>query len=679
MTFVRHLSSRSFFLSSPRSLPGLGRWTGAFSSAIALVAMSAPALADEPPVDDGEGEVGGKADGDVDSKLEGEVIVVTGTRSESPRAASPITTEVIDRQRLVESGAQTAADALAMRPGLWLERGVAGTMGISIQGLGPQYSMILVDGARQIGRTDGVLDLDRFGVEDIEQIEIVRGPSSVLYGSDALGGVVNLVTRRPRDGVAMDALARIDGRLGTEARGRISAGKRGSAAALAGTYRDSPEIRIDDEDDGVTPIATTFDAVTDWHVTGRGTHRRGEAWRFDAAADYLRRDLRGVDVVGGGAVLDRRNLVETASGQAIAAWSSERTAVRLEADASLYHGQFLSDQRMSNALDQYELTDENLIEGRTQVVRQLGRHSALLGGEVLREALESDRLSEAGSRTRGAVYVQDEWRLGAQDEIVVVPAVRLDADSQFGTHATPRIAARWQLTKRAVVRASTGAGYRAPSFKELLLRFDNPSAGYRVEGNPDLEPETSLSAQAGGEWQAAAWLWLSADGYVNRLRDMIFTAARPDDGSGTLQFSYDNIGRARTAGVEAYAIASRGRAALELGWAMTRTRDLDAERALEGVSVQRVTATARWRDARAQFDAFITAALTGHRPFYLSTTDPQQATLTDRRVELRARIAKRFRGGLGGFLGIDNALDAGDARLDRVLPRTLYTGVEIRH
>src|SRR5262249_27695478 len=86
---------------------------------------------------------------------------------------------------------------------------------------------------RQVGRTDGVLDLDRFGVEDIEQIEILRGPSSALYGSDALAGVVNIVTRRPRDGVALDALTRLDSRLGTDTRARLSLGHRGLAGAAA--------------------------------------------------------------------------------------------------------------------------------------------------------------------------------------------------------------------------------------------------------------------------------------------------------------------------------------------------------------------------------------------------------------------------------------------------------------
>jgi outer membrane receptor for ferrienterochelin and colicins len=275
--------------------------------------------------------------------------------------------------------------------------------------------------------------------------------------------------------------------------------------------------------------------------------------------------------------------------------------------------------------------------------------------------------------------VQDEWRLGAEDQLLVVPAARLDADSQFGVHGTPRLAARWQLPGRAVVRGSVGMGYRAPSFKELLLRFANPGVGYVVEGNPELDPETSLSAQLGGEWQAAPWLWVSADAYVNRLRGMILPIALPDDGSGMLRFAYGNVGRARTAGAEAYAMATRGRAGLELGWAMTRSRDLDAGRPLEGIPAQRVTLTARWRDPRERLDAFVAATLTGHRPLYLAAdpADPDAATLTDRRVEVRARIGKTLRSGLGGFLGIDNALDAGDARIDRVQPRTLYAGFEL--
>ena len=636
---------------SPRILPRSGT-TGALVLLVSSL-FGAHAHADD--------------DANADEIVDEEVIVVTGTRAETPREASPITTEVIDRSRLAESGVQTAAEALAMRPGMFLERGVAGTSGLTMQGLGPQYSLVLVDGARQIGRTDGVLDLDRFAADDLEQIEIVRGPSSVLYGSDALGGVVNLVTRVPKDGLAVDALARVDGRLGWEGRGRVAGGRDGDGGSLIASHREAEAIAGDGD-------GTLFDAYEDTHVSGKGI-KKATAWRFDAGAEYVRRNLHGVSANATGAVLDRRNLVEIASSRAGARWSSEQTAAQFEVDGSMYRDQFVSDQRMSNVLDQYQLTDENLVEGRGQVARLIGaRHRLLVGGEGLRESLASDRLSEAGDRLRAAVFVQDEWRV--TDAAIVVPAARLDVDTQFGTHATPRVASRWQITDDLVARGSVGMGYRAPSFKEMLLLFSNPGAGYMVEGNPDLSPETSYSVQAGGEWQARTWLWIAADAYANRLRDMIAVIALPSDGSGTLHFSYDNIGRARTYGAEAYAIATRGRGAIELGYALARTRDLDANRPLEGVPQHRLTAALRWRDKHDLFDAFVGGVVTGHRPLYLSD-DPQRATLTDRRFEVRARVGKRFRAGFGGFLGIDNALGAGDAELDRVYPRTVYAGVEV--
>ncbi len=623
-----------------------------------MIATTAPAFADQPP--------------EPDAEITGEVIVVTGTRSESPRAASPVTTEVIDRERIQQSGVQTVSEALSLRPGIWVDRGIGGDQGVSLQGLSPQYTLILVDGARQIGRTDGVLDLDRFGLEDIERIEIVRGPSSVLYGSDALGGVINLVTRTPEQGIGGDVLLRIDSRSGIEGRGRVAGGRGKFAGSLVGSYREADAIRIDD--DG-TRLATSIDAYEDAHVTAHGIYRYSDHWRIDASGDYVQRDLRGIDTLETGAIFDRRNLVESASASTSATYAGDNTALRGEVNTSFYRDQYLSDQRMSTALDQYQITDEVLVEGRAQLAHQHGRHRGLLGAEVLHETLDSPRLASSGERTRAALFAQDEWKLGKDYALLLVPAARLDIDTQFGTHATPRLAARWEIDEGAVVRGSVGMGYRAPSFKELLLLFQNPGAGYVVEGNPDLDPETSLSVQLGGEWRATKWLWFGGDAYVNRLRDMILATTLPSTNADMLRFSYDNIGRARTAGGELYAIATRGRAALELGYALNVTRDLDEDRALEGLPRHRLTATTRWRDAKNKLDGFFAAVVTGGRPFYRSA-DPQDTTYTGTRVELRARAGKRFANGLGAFVGCDNILGAGDNDLDRITPRTLYVGME---
>lgn len=605
---------------------------------------------------------------DTDTLVGDEVIVVTGTRSDTPRSSSPVTTEVIDRSQIEASGAQSVAEVLALRPGLWVDRGVAGTNGVTMQGLGPEYTLVTIDGARQIGRTDGVLDLDRFGLEDIEQIEVVRGPSSVLYGSDALGGVINLVTRPPKDGVHVDAMSRIDGRLASDTRARVAVGHAGIAGVVVGEYKQADAIRLDPTSEG-----TSIDAYEDRHATAHAIDQRTAGWRFDANGDYLWRDLRGISALPTGAVFDQRNLVETASGGGIAAYSGAKTSVRIAADASIYRDQYLSDQRSSDALDQYQETREHLYEGSLQVGRLFGdHHRAMAGAEVLRETLSSDRLAKPGGRTRTAVFAQDEW--SATSEILVVPAARIDIDTQFGVHATPRVAARYEDVKRGfTVRGSVGMGYRAPGFKELLIRFSNPGAGYVVDGNPDLKPETSFSVQAGAEWKAKPWLWLSAEAYDNELRDLIYPSSLGTDAGGTLQFSYVNVGRARTTGGELLAIAGTGRATVETGYAYTRSRDLDEDRALENIPAHRATLTLRFRDRIEGFEAYAGIVMTGHRPLYVD----EMTTLTARRWDVRARIAKKFGTGLGGFLGVENLVNAGDAVNDRVAPRTMYAGIEV--
>ncbi len=609
-----------------------------------------------------------------DASLDGgEVIVVTGTRSATSLGASPVVTEVIDRERLAASGAETVADALALRPGLWLERGIGGT-GVTIQGLGPAYVLILVDGQRQIGRVGGAIDLDRLGVEGVEQIEIVRGPGSVLYGSDALGGVVNVITRAPREpGVGGEVGARIDGWLATDLHGRVDGGRGAWRGAAAAQWR-----RGAAHDRTPADPATTISAYDDARGAAQAAWRDGDVWRVDLGADYLRRDLAGVDATATGAVLDRRNLIEIAQAHAAVHRASARTRARLTAGAGLYRDQFVLEQRGGMSLDRDEETVETLVEGAAQLEHARGRHRVILGAEGLREALDADRLSVPGARWRAAAFVQDEWRAGDAYDWLIVPAARLDHDSQFGTHATPRLAVRWDVTPRVVTRASVGFGFRAPSFKDLLLRFENPGAGYVVEGNPMLRPETSVSGQLGGEWWAHDAVWLAAGVFDHELTDLIAAVTVDAGGAGGPQrFSYDNIGRARSSGAELAAAITRGRAALELGWAWTRAVDREAGRRLEGVPAHRASVAVRWRDPAEGLDALVEATVTGARPYYL-TDDPQAATLTARRSEVRARVARRFAGGLTAFLGVDNLLDAGDDHLDVIAPRTLYAGAEAR-
>ena len=122
-------------------------------------------------------------------------IVVTGTKTERRLKNTPVITEVITRSEIEATGAENIGEALEHRVGVVVDRDAHGD-GVQLQGLDSDYILILLDGEPQVGRIAGKLDLARISVENVERIEIVKGASSALFGSAAMGGVINVITRK---------------------------------------------------------------------------------------------------------------------------------------------------------------------------------------------------------------------------------------------------------------------------------------------------------------------------------------------------------------------------------------------------------------------------------------------------------------------------------------------------
>ncbi|HRP70828.1 MAG TPA: TonB-dependent receptor plug domain-containing protein, partial [Turneriella sp.] len=124
-------------------------------------------------------------------------VVLSAQRSESRLADSVVQVEVIDKEQIREKGARTVTEALNNETGFFIQRGIFGD-NVQLQGLDSQYLLIMKDGERLNGRINGQYDTSRLRVDNVEQIEIVRGSSSAIYGSDAIAGVVNIITARPK-------------------------------------------------------------------------------------------------------------------------------------------------------------------------------------------------------------------------------------------------------------------------------------------------------------------------------------------------------------------------------------------------------------------------------------------------------------------------------------------------
>ena len=151
----------------------------------------------------------GQQDNDSINNTKLEEVVVTATKTLRQLSTLPLPVNLISNQEITKSNSSRLSDILDDQPGIFIVPDFGGGNGIQIQGLDSQYTLLLIDGSPVIGRQSGTLDLDRISIGNIEQIEIIKGSSSSLYGTDAIGGVVNLITSRTNDSISADVSYKI--------------------------------------------------------------------------------------------------------------------------------------------------------------------------------------------------------------------------------------------------------------------------------------------------------------------------------------------------------------------------------------------------------------------------------------------------------------------------------------
>ncbi|MDQ3263679.1 MAG: TonB-dependent receptor [Myxococcota bacterium] len=602
------------------------------------------------------------------------------TASRSPQRAEDLTipTEVISRREIEVSGARDLAELLEQHPGVEIAReSPVRTSGVRLLGLDPEYVLLLIDGQRVAGRVGGTIDLERFSLREVERIEIVKGPASVLYGSDAMGGVINLITRRTRRPLEAEARASYGGRGESDL--RAGAGVSGSRWNLgAGAiHRRGEAFDLDP-----STVATTGSALSSWDVELTGEARPVDGALIDLRLHYQRRDTGGVDAAPSGAIFDRRNRGEVYG--ATLHGRLEHTplgTLSLRGAASGFRDQFQQDQRLARDLDLYQESKEGVVEAGLQLDQNLfERHQASVGVDGLMETLRSPRLGAGyGRRFRGAVFVQDDWRPLDEPRVHASAGVRMDLDSQFGPSVSPRIAFRYDPWRGLALRGSLGWGFRAPSFQELLLNFENPGIGYVVEGNPALRPERSRGINLSADWTASDRLTVSGSAFRTDLDDLIalitVQEATPDT---PLRFGYRNVSRGYTQGVELAVRTKLGSfLSVDLGYALTDARDAESGAPLEGRAMHRGTVRLTGRLRQWNLDGSLGASLVGPRPFL----DPASAggfRYSAPYANVDARVGWRPWPFLGVFAFATNLLDSGNVVDLPLAPRGFHAGVEGR-
>ena len=471
-------------------------------------------------------------------------VVITGTKTERRLKDTPVITEVITRSEIEATGAENIGEVLEHRVGIVVNRDAHGD-GVQLQGLDSDYILILLDGEPQVGRIAGKLDLARIAVENVERIEIVKGASSALFGSAAMGGVINVITRSASSPFAaqftnnLETHNTIDSRTTVE----LNRDKLNALLTLAANRRNP--IDLDESD-----LTTTIDGYQNWAHSARTEYQLTSKSTLLFSGQYLAQKQEGVSE-NEGVIFDRLGDIDNFSGSVGTGYQlGSRSKLVGKIYTTRYRDESTVIDRGTSLTASSNVTIQDLIKGEAQFDTALGSKNQLtVGAELIFENLESQRIT-GGEKdvTTDSLFFQNEFRPIAN--LAFVLGGRLDYHSEFGTHFSPKLSGLYRVTPDVTIRASFGQGFRAPDFKDLYLDFSNPTSGYQVLGNPDLQPESSGNWNFGVEYQFRSTLLGRVHLYRNNLNNLIEAERIGKSVLGGSKFQYFNVSEAFTEGVE---------------------------------------------------------------------------------------------------------------------------------
>lgn len=558
----------------------LGAWTRVVHAEEAPSAPNSSAKKAEPPSPD--------------------VVVVTGTRTPERAQRSTIKTDVVTREEAERRGATNVAEALQSQPGVQVNPGAYGYLGgvsaIQIQGFDRDRVLILEDGERIVGDVGGAIDLSSISTADLSRIEIITGPTSSLYGTSAIGGVVNILTAPP-------ILQGFSGRYRGEYRTY-----RGVVLQGGSSYRKSDHwVTVDGNftrQDGIAgkpglPDLTIPEQMRSLVGLRAGTRiSKGVDVRIRARWIRDRSDGLETQVVPG---LRRYEIALPATTNRFTLHAIEQvdlgkgSGLRLTVGRQWTENETQKD-RVDSPLDEIRDRHHSMQSAEGVLTLADGERTWVLGSRFEVEHFSQDidkteSFSTGLVTTRGvevptqvlgtgAGYGQLAWKFG--EKVTLLAGVRGEGHSRYGGAIAPRLAIAVRPVPYLGFRASVGRGFRAPSAKELGFVFDHSFYGYRIIGNGALAPERSWGINGDVSAYPDKNSVVRLGGYMNWVTDLIdIDTANAVTDNNVSSYTYKNFGNARTAGGTfdvGMKLGSRFYA--DAGYAYLWTRDIDNDRPL---------------------------------------------------------------------------------------------------
>ncbi len=640
-----------------------------------------------------------------------DVLVSAKVKSEAIDTAGSF--NIVDQEDIKTSNAQSIQNILEETVGINVSansRSINGRKNITFRGMNPEHTAILIDGKRisntdaQIGHSD--FQYNWIPLSAISKMEIIRGPMSSLYGSKALGGVVNVITKKPNE----DVEGNIETKYSTPNKqgenldlSVVLSGKVSDKLTLSAFAQKQFLEKVDNNKNKDLDSAFEGKDITNVMLNGWYSIDDSQEVSFSALKGNEKRSANTIDFINTMKTfkLQRKDFdkfYDIDKEHYSLAYSKffDESFLNVKAystKSDVYSESFQHTHKLKDDTLSAEMTFENFEDHYLVVGADLRKESykkAINGQKVIKLpiGINKERKEFSNNITYKSLYFQDE--INVNDDLLLTMGARYDKHEKFGGEFSPKIFGVYKTGENSRLKVGYGRGFNAPTLTQLssAYKFVNPSAGHAFKGNDNLKPEISDTIELGYEYNNQKDSLLKATVFYTKLKDLISeenTSERagmkvdPITGNpkGPLYYSlYSNIGKTDLKGLELEYVKNNLLDNLDFNFFYTYldAKDRDKNRELNFRPKHKINTSLKYHFDKT-LSANLSVAYTGKQVNY----DDVEKTFTHMHpfVTSKLQVSKDFNKKLNVRVGINNLTNEqlDDGFNYQLRPRTFYTNL----
>ncbi len=536
-------------------------------------------------------------------------VIISGTKTIRTVSSLPLNASVIKKDAIEKTNATRLSDVINEELGLITVSDFGGAEGIQMQGLDSEYTLVLLDNQPLVGRLAGTLDLNRISVGNIKQIEIVRGPSSSLYGNNAFAGVINIITEEPSEGFngylssTYETHKTLDNSINLNYKKKKFYG-----SVFFNNYSSDGYDLI--EDDGLNTV-NKFNTNTLQIKFGQNI---SESLKVKINARYYAQLIDNIapNSLSGETFTAEDNI------NLIVSHESDKLKTDLEIYFTSYFGDEFLDDDQGNRFSE-SFYDQILFKPEIKTVYKVNNQKELVFGLGYKyESLNRTYFDLKPKQKSPFIYFQ--YDFNPNDKVNLIFGGRFDKYKEYKSQISPKFSGIYKIGDNESIKVSAGYGYKTPDFRQLYFNFSNSTIGYSVIGynvvedvlnqlinegqianiivpidefEEPLSPESSFGLNVGYNRDLNEKINMSVNVFNNSAKNLIDYRVIANKTNGQNVFSYYNVNNVSTFGFDIKTkFKTDNYLNFTLGYQLLYAFDLDARNAFEnGEIFARLTPT----------------------------------------------------------------------------------------